>query len=498
MKNAAKNSVEKTKHTVEQSPNVRAMIYKSGMRSDGYSSIYMDKSTERVWRNCLYPDIITFSQYYRMYKRNNVASRVIETYPDYCWKVAPIITDDRGDGNSHFDKAVDNFMMHHYNTGDGLSETMLSLMKKLDIIGGIGGESIIVFGFNDGLPLSSPVNYKKNNEISWVKILHNGQFKVNDYITDVTSPNYGNVNTYVTQHFSDPFEDNDREMIAPSVIIHSSRVVHFKETNCLNYGSSRIERCFNQLLDITKLSGASAEIYWLGAFSGLSVESSTDTRISESTYDKMKQELEKYFDGMARSLVLEGASAKLLFPSIVSPKDHFDLQITMISIATGIPRRYLAGSEAAKLASQQDTLNFEERVLHRREMFDGPCVVTPIIRRCIDAGVLPRPKNDDFSITWPNNSSISLNDRANASRNMTEAWKSYFASGLSSVINIHEYLLYCCGFSESETKNIESTMDLSKVQGVIDIVNASGGTGSAKGVTNQSSGTNSVAVDDDN
>jgi hypothetical protein len=90
----------------------------------------------------------------------------------------------------------------------------------------------------------------------------------------------------------------------------------------------------------------------------------------------MKEEVQKYFDGLARSLMFEGAKAKLLYPAIVSPKEHFDLQITMISIATAIPRRFLTGAEAAKLASQQDSINWMDRVMNRREVFIGPKVVS--------------------------------------------------------------------------------------------------------------------------
>ncbi len=137
--------------------------------------------------------------------------------------------------------------------------------------------------------------------------------------------------------------------------------MHFKESAGLPYGTSRIQKCYNQLLDIAKLSGASAEVYWLGAFSGLAVETDPDARLDAESYDAMKEEVQKYFDGLARSLMFEGAKAKLLYPAIVSPKEHFDLQITMISIATAIPRRFLTRAEPAKLASQQDSISWMDR-----------------------------------------------------------------------------------------------------------------------------------------
>ena len=302
----------------------------------------------------------------------------------------------------------------------------------------------------------------RNMEIAWVKILHNGQFEVDERDEDEESSTYGDVKLYRTKDFTTTTDLNFSKHIAPGVKIHSSRCVHFKESNGLSYGTSRIQKCYNQLIDITKLSGASAEVYWLGAFSGLSIETEAGSTLTDEQIARIKDGTTKYFEGLARALVFEGATSKLLYPAIVSPKDHFDLQITMISIATGIPRRFLTGAEAAKLASQQDTLNWMERVTNRREMFCGPKVVAPVVQRCIDAGVIPQPKDGNFTVAWPRTQSLALNERSDSARNMTAAWEAYGTSGLSDVVPFEAYLLYACGFSETEATDIASKTDVSK------------------------------------
>ena len=161
-------------------------------------------------------------------------------------------------------------------------------------------------------------------------MLHNGQFEVHKREENEDSPNYGDAVLYKTLAFTNPQELNFANHIAPGKLIHASRCVHFKESVGLPYGVSRIQKCYNQLLDIVKLSGASAEVYWLGAFSGLAVETDPNATLGEESREAMKEEVKKYFDGLARSLMFEGAKAKLLYPAIVSPKEHFELQITMI------------------------------------------------------------------------------------------------------------------------------------------------------------------------
>lgn len=430
------------------------------LRRGIYTGI-LEAAMERVWRNCLYPATVSFDQYYKMYARNNIAARVIETFPDYSWAAVPFPSDSRG-ATSRFSKAAGALLTRQYKLQDGVSQSLLTSMKQLDVLGGIGGESLLIFGFADGRMLDTQVQQKRDMEISWVKILHNGQFEVEKRDEDEASPTFGDVLLYRTKPFSATIDLNFSSQIAPGKSIHASRCVHFKESSGLSYGTSRIQKCYNQLLDITKLAGASAEVYWLGAFSGLSIETDPNASLSDDSYTRMKDETTKYFDGLARSLIFEGATSKLLYPAIVSPKDHFDLQITMISIATGIPRRFLTGAEAAKLASQQDTLNWMERVTNRREMFIGPKVVAPVIQRCIDAGVIPPPSENTFTVVWPRVQSIALNERADAARNMTAAWNAYGSSGMSEVMPFGVYLLYACGFSETEAEDIEAKIDASK------------------------------------
>lgn len=480
----AKNAIsDPNSGAASKTAEVKCLAYQlRDGRGTGLSSLY-DQAMERVWRNCLYPENVRFEQYYHMYARNNVAARVIETFPDYCWAAMPFATDGNG-ADSRFSKAVMTLLTTQYKMQDGVSQSLLASMKQLDVLGGIGGESLLVFGFRDGRRLSEPVSGSRGTEIAWVKLLHNGQFEIEKRDEDETSSTFGDVILYRTKEFKATVDLNFSSQIAEGRSIHASRCVHFKESNGLSYGTSRIQKCYNQLLDITKLSGASAEVYWLGAFSGLSIETDPQARLDDSAYTKMMESTQKYFDGLGRALIFEGATSKLLYPAIVSPKDHFDLQITMISIATAVPRRFLTGAEAAKLASQQDTLNWMERVTNRREMFVGPRVVAPVVQRCIDAGVIPSPRDGTFTVTWPRSQSLALNERSDAARNMTAAWNSYFSTGMAAVIPFPVYLLYACGFSETEAEDIASKTDWTKwkiVQKATQSGGTSGGTSSDGG-----------------
>ena len=469
------------------------MDYGRSLFKRGVSYGGEDEGLHRTWLNCRYPTRLTFGMFYNMYARNSVASRVIETYPDYCWTARPQVLD-KGGHTSRFSRAVLDAFLKHYKLMDGIDQSLLSSMKQLDVLGGVGGESLMVFGFRDNKRLSEPVEYMKDMEIAWIKILHNGQFNVDSRYGDDKDPeNFGDVEMYITTQFNTE-ELNFANHIAPNIKIHASRCVHFKEGNNLSFGTSRIQKCYNQLLDITKLAGASAEVYFLGAFSGLSVEVEPEARLDEEVMTSMKDEISKYFEGLARSMVFGGAKAKLLYPAIVSPKDHFDLQVTMVSIATGIPRRFLTGAEAAKLASQQDSLNWTERVSIRRDAMVSPRIVTPVVKRLIMAGVVPLPRDYEFTVTWPKAESITTSERSNASRHMTAAFTEYFSTGMSDVLSFNTYLTYVCGFTDAEAKDIADNTNLDNASKVVKVVNPEPSTGDDDGNNDGDSG---IEEDDD-
>ncbi|MCK9327282.1 MAG: hypothetical protein M0P69_17450, partial [Bacteroidales bacterium] len=122
------------------------------------------------------------------------------------------------------------------------------------------------------------------------------------------------------------------------------------------------------------------------------------------------------------------------------------------------PRRFLTGAEAAKLASQQDSINWMDRVMNRRDVFIGPKVVSPVVQRCVAAGVLPKPKGEggQINVAWPKTQSLALNERANAARNMTEAIVAYLSNNMHTVMPLGVYLTGVCGFSDDEAEEIVS------------------------------------------
>src|SRR5690606_32676688 len=98
--------------------------------------------------------------------------------------------------------------------------------------------------------------------------------------------------------------------------------------------------------------------------------------------------------------------------SAQDPGPHFDVQIALISAATGIPQRILMGSERGELASSQDERNWAVQVADRQNDFAETQVLRPFVNRLIGWGILPEPTGGHYEVEWPRQDEPTSDQRA--------------------------------------------------------------------------------------
>ena len=119
-------------------------------------------------------------------------------------------------------------------------------------------------------------------------------------------------------------------------------------------GLPRLEAVFNRLLDLEKIVGGSAEMFWRGARPGFQGIVSEGYNMTDEDIDELQKQLDEYEHGLRRFLINRGVSLDALAQQVSDPRNHVDVQLQMISAITGIPRRILTGSERGELASTED------------------------------------------------------------------------------------------------------------------------------------------------
>ena len=133
-----------------------------------------------------------FDNYWNLFKRGDIAKRIVDAYPNACWRKKPEITESEDD-ETPFEKAwkdlVKERKVWHY-------------LRRADVISGIGTFGVLFMGFDDVTDtqkLSEEV--KKAKALTYLKPVIERDVQVKTWDTDTKSPRYGlpllyNIKTY--------------------------------------------------------------------------------------------------------------------------------------------------------------------------------------------------------------------------------------------------------------------------------------------------------------
>jgi len=404
---------------------------------------------------CGYPKVITTEQYRKMYDREGIATRIVNLYPEESWSQDPVVVEDESAKPTEFEKSwvelerelqIYSYMFR----GDGLS--------------GIGRFGIILLGFDDNKPLHEPVEGmdeegeqvgNPKHGIMYLRAFDESYVKIKSTQKDITNKRYG-LPTYYSITFENETSSSSKSSKAGNEsVIHWSRIIHIadnKESSEV-FGTPRMKALFNRLYDIRKISGGSGEMFWKGGFPGFIFSMDPKARtLSTTEKNTLEDTIASWSNGLQRYARLQGVEVKGLEPQVADPKNHIDVQLEIIAIAMGVPKRILMGSEQAKLASSQDSENWSKRMKRRQNKYLTPYLIRPFIDRLITLGVLPEV--EQYDVVWPDMSTPSEKDKAEVMRIQVEAFSKYVGGGVGSLIPEEIFLKTFAGLDEEQIKEI--------------------------------------------
>ena len=290
---------------------------------------------------------------------------------------------------------------------------------------------------------------KTARKLIYLRAFDESLCQVSEFEKNRKSPRFGLPIRYSIS-INDPAENTQGGIgvDTATVTVHWTRVIHVSEHMMTNecFGVPRMRPVLNRLIDLVKLYGGSAEMYWKGAFPGISFETIPQMG-GDVTIDKeaLKAEIQAYNDSLQRHLALFGMQAKVLSPTVVDPTPQIDAQIQAICIQLGVPQRIFMGSERGELSSGQDATEWNNRLYRRQQMYVTPRIIVPFVNRLILMGVLPTPKG--FSVIWPK-PHLAPQDRANLANLITTALGAYVQQGVNTMIPSRPYMVEIIGMEE--------------------------------------------------
>lgn len=426
---------------------------------------------QNIEQACGYDRCLTFSDYFDSWDKGDVAKRIVEAYPDATWSQNPDVYEQEDE------KSLTAFEKDWRKLSKEVNS--FAALHKLDILAGIGKYGLMVIGVNDGKKLHQPLQPKKaksesdKREIVYHRSYMEGEVKIVQWDDDPSSLRYGLPVLYeITPGvFTDNavsvqampiggLEDTKKKVantdpFIKSFRVHHSRTIHFADYALSSpvYGRERLRQAYNRMTDILKIVGGSAEMFWQGAFSGIAFEMDPEAEITNEAKTKMKEDIDNYIQKMQRTLLLQGVKAHPLSPSIASPMEHLDAQLTLISIGTSIPKRILSGSEMGKMASTQDSQHWSGQVQTRRTTVVNPSLLLPYVQFCIRNGIVFSPaKPAEINIKWEPLMTASREERGRSAEYFTTALETYCGKALYHAMSFEDYLYHIHGYTSEEAK----------------------------------------------
>lgn len=409
---------------------------------------------------------LTAKAFRSLYDRDPVAARVNDVLPDESWMATPkVFESERPDETTEFEKSWKELLRGTSKFQGEEGNPIWENLQRADRLSGIGRFGILLIGLSDGKDLRSEPFSNDGNKITFLRSFGETTVDIVSFDEDVKSPRFGQPTMYSIElgEPSSQTQGTVASLKSKIVKVHWKRVSHLADNLGSGeiFGIPRMQQVFNRLLDLQKLYAGSAEMYWRGAFPGLSIETNprmgTNVRIDKSD---MRDMMEQYMNGLQRYITLTGMSAKSLAPQVVDPTPQIEVQIEAVCIKLGIPKRIFKGSERGELASTQDDATFNDRLRSRQNGYITPRIIVPFIDRLIDLKVLPEPES--YGVVWPDLDALTDDERAQVAERRSRAMMNYVTGQVEEIMApidlLTRELNFTQGDAEAILKKVEADM----------------------------------------
>jgi uncharacterized protein len=310
--------------------------------------------------------------------------------------------------------------------------------------------------------------FEAKRKLLYLRVLDESMAPISAWVTDLTDARYGQPEFYTvtisgSNNQTAGIEGQGAILTETTTTkkVHWTRIIHLADglqsSECL--GTPRMQVVYNRLYDLHKLYGGSAEMYFQGAFPGLSFETHPqlggDVKVDPVD---MRKQIQAYMTGLQRYLSPPGMSVKSLAPQVVDPTPQIEGQLEAICILLGCPKRVFMGSERGELSSNQDIRAWYSRVKRRQNRYVTPKVIVPFITRLIQLGILPQPQQ--FTVSWPDVDSVTDVEKADIGLKRTQALVAYVSGDGNAAVHLFDYLVRFLGFKEDEAQAmVDSKME---------------------------------------
>lgn len=428
-----------------------------------------------IWEECGYPaDNLSAEEYKDLVDWEPIAAVVNDIYPLESFQSIPEVYEiENGKIQSAWERAwyelplrmgrEESYFDAQYSCG--LAPDLLCA----DIVSGISRYGVLLIGLNDQLDLEEPAfndrwwegqgastaspnpkrdRYDPKRQVTFLRSFPEHLASIDAVVEDGRDRRAG-WPEYYSITFHDWSESSGLSSIAESsrlsTRVHWTRVIHLADrwhtaTSSPVYAIPRCKPVLHPILDIQKVRGGSAEMYWLAAFMGLHFGTHPQLGADvDVDVEGLKDMYEEWRNGLQRAIYTNGMFVDNLSPQSVDPKPFIEVHVDAIAIKTRTPKRILAGSERGELASGDDKKKWNNRLDSRNRLHVDPNLNQALPNRLVNLGVLPRPEQG-LKVFRPDLSVLSEDERAKVLLTKTQAYAAYVQSGMNQMVPEFDYM----------------------------------------------------------
>lgn len=352
-----------------------------------------------------YPDDreLTTATYRNVYRRGDIAERIVELYPNDTWGEGfDVIEDLDPEIETEFESKFNDF-------ADRLD--LKSILYRADVLCNLGQYSCVLIGVAGNSDLSTPLTSASLDDIIYLKPIADDHAEIESVVNESNNRRFT-----LPEYYSITLANTDPKTLVNTTSyyqrkVHWTRLLHIADGLLEDdvYGKPRLRSIYNRLQDKDKIIGGGAEAAWRHMDRGLQFDLDKEIQLGPEEKTKFNQAIDAYLLGFDRVLRTKGVTINELGSKMVNFDNNVEALLKIISAATGIPYRILAGSERGELASTQDDANWHNRISTRRQKF-AVKVLRDLIDRLIMFGALPTPKN--LIVIWPEEEELSEREKS--------------------------------------------------------------------------------------
>lgn len=421
----------------------RIVDYVDGIRFSSRGREYLNQLFNRSKPSVL--DLVHRSE-------KGIASRVVSYWPTVTWGDGFYVIENDDKDLTPFEQAIRDIIDTH---------SVVDTFTSLDIEAGTGHYACLFLGINSGgaLDFSKEIPKNINNQITWIKPLHQLQAEVTDIVTDPSSPDWGKPFMYkvypykLVNRFGKTITDSTK-----SFPVHHSWIIHYSP-NAIGstlYGQPDLAKVWDILDDLELISGSYAQIFFKTARS-LFISSLKDgVAWDDELVAKFRAEVDQATKEFNSHMITDGFETDVLNPSNKSIQAEIGSYMTLLSVVLSVSRRILEGTEEGKLAGEQDRQNTGD-VARRRRSRQGEKLVRAFVDRLIKYQVIEAPvdKENKYRVEFNEQEEMTLKEKIVALKDITQANKNQRDANGEQAMSPVEYrdLLFDMGEIENVKPN---------------------------------------------